>query len=91
MLMMYYTTVSGWMLSYFVKFLTGTFSGLNGDAVSGVFGQMLASPGEMGGYMALTVVLGLRHLQLWPAKRRGAHHQGDDVRADCAHRRVGRA
>ena len=58
MLMMYYTTVSGWMLSYFVKFLTGTFSGLNGDAVSGVFGQMLASPGEMGGYMALTVVLG---------------------------------
>ena len=46
------------LLSYFVKFLTGTFSGLNGDAVSGVFGQMLASPGEMGGYMALTVVLG---------------------------------
>ena len=58
MLMMYYTTVSGWMLSYFFKFLTGAFSGLSGDAVSGVFGRMLESPGEMGGYMALTVVLG---------------------------------
>ena len=27
LLMMYYTTVSGWMLSYFVKFATGQFSG----------------------------------------------------------------
>ena len=25
LLMMYYTTVSGWMISYFFKFLTGTF------------------------------------------------------------------
>ena len=45
MLMMYYTTVSGWMLSYFVKFLTGTFSGLNGDAVSGV-GRCLPAPAK---------------------------------------------
>ena len=58
MLMMYYTTVSGWMLSYFVKFLTGTFEGLTGDAVAGVFSTMLANPSEMGLYMAITVVLG---------------------------------
>ena len=32
-LMMYYTTVNGWMISYFVKFLTGTFEGLNADQV----------------------------------------------------------
>lgn len=35
LLMMYYTTVSGWMLSYFVKFATGTFTGMNADQVAG--------------------------------------------------------
>lgn len=57
LLMMYYTTVSGWMLSYFVKFITGTFSG---DAVdtAAVFGNMLGNPAEMLFYMILTVLLG---------------------------------
>ena len=59
LLMMYYTTVSGWMISYFVKFLTGTFrTGMDTEAVSGVFGTMLASPAEMGGWMAATVLAG---------------------------------
>ncbi len=60
MLMMYYTTVSGWMLSYFVKFLTGTFSSLSSsDAAANVFTQMLANPTEMGIFMAIAVVLGI--------------------------------
>ena len=58
LLMMYYTTVSGWMLSYFVKFATGTFTGMNADQVAGVFGDMLSNPGEMGFWMAVTVVVG---------------------------------
>ncbi len=59
LLMMYYTTVSGWMLSYFWKFLTGVFSsGMSAEGVPAVFGAMLASPWEMGIFMALTVVLG---------------------------------
>lgn len=58
LLMMYYTTVSGWMLAYFWKFLTGTFSGLSQDAIPGVFTAMLGSPWEMGIFMALTVFLG---------------------------------
>ena len=58
LLMMYYTTVSGWMLDYFVRFLTGSFSGLESAAVSSVFGQMLQNPLEMTVYMALVVVLG---------------------------------
>lgn len=59
LLMMYYTTVSGWMVSYFFKFATGQFSsGMAGDRCAAVFSQMLASPGEMGFWMALTVVLG---------------------------------
>ena len=59
MLMMYYTTVSGWMLSYFLKFAAGTFqSGMDAEEVSSVFGKLLASPGEMGIWMAVTVFLG---------------------------------
>ncbi len=58
MLMMYYTTVNGWMISFFFKFLTGTFEGMEAAQVSGVFSQMLADPGEMGLWMAVTVVVG---------------------------------
>nr|WP_326185281.1 sodium-dependent transporter [uncultured Oscillibacter sp.] len=59
LLMMYYTTVSGWMLGYFFKFASGAFTGLAGDAVDGVFGAMLANPGEMTVWMAATVIAGI--------------------------------
>ena len=58
LLMMYYTTVSGWMLDYFVRFLTGSFTALDAAAISGAFGSMLQSPAEMTLFMALVVVLG---------------------------------
>ena len=58
LLMMYYTTVSGWMLAYFWKFLTGTFSGISQEAIPKVFGAMLGSPWEMGIFMAITVFVG---------------------------------
>ena len=58
LLMMYYTTVAGWMLDYFVKFLRGSFTGLDSAAIGGAFGAMLASPSEMTLFMALVTVLG---------------------------------
>jgi len=58
LLMMYYTTVSGWMLGYFFKFAGGTFSGLEGDAIDSVFVNMLANPGEMTLWMVITVLVG---------------------------------
>ncbi len=59
LLMMYYTTVSGWMLGYFFKFLTGSFEGVQvGDEVAGVFSAMLANPIEMMIWMAITVIAG---------------------------------
>ncbi len=58
LLMMYYTTVSGWMLGYFFKFAAGTFSGLSGGAVDGVFDAMLANPWEMSCWMIITVLAG---------------------------------
>lgn len=59
MLMMYYTTVSGWMLNYAVKFASGSFRGVAAEAASDVFGAMLSSPAQMLGYMAITVVGGI--------------------------------
>lgn len=58
LLMMYYTTVSGWMMGYFFKFAGGTFAGLSNEAVDAVFPAMLATPTEMGAFMAVTVLLG---------------------------------
>ena len=58
LLMMYYTTVAGWILGYFIKYLTGSFTGLEGGAVSGMFGSMLGNAGEMTLWMALIVLFG---------------------------------
>ena len=55
MLMMYYTTVCGWMIAYFVKFLQGTFNGISTEAANMVFSNMLASPEELLLYMAISV------------------------------------
>lgn len=58
MLMMYYTTVSGWMLGYFFKFAGGAFEGMSLESVDSVFFNMLGSPSEMGIFMAVTVLAG---------------------------------
>lgn len=58
-LMLYYTTVSGWMMTYFFKFLQGEFyAGQSVKDVSGVFNSLLASPLEMAFWTVLTIVLG---------------------------------
>ena len=58
LLMMYYTTVAGWMLDYCVKFVSGTFSKVSANSVDSVFGAMLANPVEMTIFMGITVFLG---------------------------------
>lgn len=59
MLMMYYTTVSGWMVAYFYKFLRGEFqTGMTAEQTEGVFGSLLGNPLQMGFFMVLTVVVG---------------------------------
>ena len=59
LLMMYYTTVAGWMVDYFGKFASGAFrAGMDKAAVDGVFAAMLANPGEMIFWMALMVIAG---------------------------------
>lgn len=58
LLMMYYTTVAGWMLSYFFKFLSGTFSNSANSSSEAVFNKMLGNPSEMGGWMVVIVITG---------------------------------
>jgi len=44
LLMMFYTTVSGWMVLYFLKMIAGAFTGLSPEAIGAVFSAMLADP-----------------------------------------------
>ena len=57
LLMMFYTTVGGWMAAYIFKTLTGEFKGLDSDGVAAVFNNMLARPGYMTFWMVLVVLL----------------------------------
>ena len=57
LLMMFYTTVGGWMAAYIFKTLTGEFKGLDSDGVATVFNDMLARPGYMTFWMVLVVLL----------------------------------
>ena len=59
MLMMYYTTVSGWMVTYFFKFLTGSFkSGMTTEDTAQAYSNLLGDPKQMAFWMILTVVVG---------------------------------
>lgn len=57
LLMMFYTTVGGWMAAYIFKTLTGEFKGLDSDGVAAVFNDMLARPGYMTFWIVLVVLL----------------------------------
>ena len=60
LLMMFYTSVSGWMLSYFWKFLCGTFNQtMDKTAVASVFSEMLSSPVDSLVSMSVSVVVGI--------------------------------
>ena len=59
LLMMFYTTVAGWMLHYFYMTATGKLSALSADAVADQFTRMLADPGVMMFWMVLVVVIGV--------------------------------
>ena len=57
-LLMFYTTVAGWMLYYFYKFAVGGFVGLDTANVKNTFNNLLASPATMTFWMLVVVVLG---------------------------------
>lgn len=58
LLMMFYTSVSGWILNYFVSTAKGEFDGLDGTGIANKFDEMLGNFPEMTIYMIIIVVLG---------------------------------
>ncbi len=57
-LMMFYTSVAGWMLDYFVRTAGGRFVGADTDGVAAQFSQMLSDPLRMTLFMGIVVVMG---------------------------------
>ena len=57
-LMMFYTTVCGWMVQYFVEMAKGSFVGKDASGVADVFSNMLMDPVKLTIYMVIVVVLG---------------------------------
>ncbi len=58
LLMMFYTTVAGWMFAYFYKSLAGDFVGQTTEGVVAQFAELRADPLLMFGLMVLVTVLG---------------------------------
>lgn len=58
LLMMFYTTIGGWMLQYVFKMAKGDFVGLNAEQISRVFGEVSTSKNSMIFWMFVIVVLG---------------------------------
>ncbi|MGI6085086.1 MAG: sodium-dependent transporter [Acetivibrionales bacterium] len=56
-LMMFYTTIAGWMLGYFYKFVSGRFEGIDGQQIGKVFEDLIANPLEMTLWMVITTVV----------------------------------
>lgn len=59
LLMMFYTTVAGWMFAYFFKMAFGEFQGLSTDQVAGVFNSLLVDPAQLAAWMVGVVILGM--------------------------------
>ena len=57
-LMMFYTTVTGWMISYTYYSAVGTFAPLDTEAVGGFFNTLLTDPEELVSWMSVAVLIG---------------------------------
>ena len=58
LLMMFYTTIGGWMVLYFFKMAAGQFEGMNTEQVQNAFVKLTGNPGLMTVFMILVVLLG---------------------------------
>ncbi len=56
LLMMFYTTIAGWMLIYCIKFLTGEFRNVSSEQVTNIFSNIQVSPITMTIAMAVIVI-----------------------------------
>ena len=59
LLLMFYTTICGWMLSYIPKMASGIFDGAVADTTAAAFGAMVSNPSEMMAWMLVSVAVGV--------------------------------
>lgn len=59
LLMMFYTSVTGWMFIYFIKMLRGDFVGQSSEMVQNSFGTVVGNPWAMVGFMVVVVLIGI--------------------------------
>ncbi len=58
-LMMFYTSVAGWMLAYFFKMVKGDFVGASAEEIANVFASLTTNRNEMILWMVITVLIGV--------------------------------
>lgn len=58
LLMMFYTTIGGWMILYFFKMVRGEFTGMSANQVENVYYDMLGQPVIMTIFMIVVVIIG---------------------------------
>ena len=58
LLMMFYTTVAGWMIYYVWRMASGAFEGATAEVVGNMFDNMLGEPVTQVGWMTVTILLG---------------------------------
>ena len=59
LLMMFYTSVSAWMLQYFWYMVSGKFEGMQStEEISGVYGEMLSQPWVLILFVAIVILIG---------------------------------
>ena len=78
LLMMFYTTVGGWMLAYFFKMLKGEFVGADSEKITNYFGTLTSNRNEMIFWMIIISLLGLAVCSLGLEKRRRKNHKSND-------------
>ena len=59
LLLMFYTTICGWMLSYIPKMASGMFDGAAAETTAAAFGAMVSNPSELMAWMLVSVAVGV--------------------------------
>jgi neurotransmitter:Na+ symporter, NSS family len=59
LLMMFYTTVAGWMLAFMVKSAAGELAGVTAEQSGQIFNNLLADPVQLLIYMTIVVAIGV--------------------------------
>ena len=63
-LVMFYTSVTGWIVYYFIQFLSGRMTGISDEASANAFPEMISSPVIMVLVVAIVVILGFAVLSV---------------------------